>query len=88
MVSRAYAGRKAGGCDEAKKDECLMPERMWKYARVASTKTEMTVSMGEKTVCVDSGRDMARILGDEWESKCECGREDGTRCSPINGGNK
>ena len=30
FVKRAYEGRSAGGCDEAKKDECLMPDRMWK----------------------------------------------------------
>ena len=58
----------------AKKDECLIPDSMWKYASVARTKTETIVSMGEKTVCVDSGRRTARILpgmrGEWGEDEC------------------
>ena len=65
----ACDGRKGGGVLEAKKEECFMAERTWKYARVASTKKKTMVSMGEDAACVETGRIRALIAG-KW-----CGRQ-------------
>jgi len=43
----ACDGRKGGGVLGAKKEECFMADRTWKYASVASTKKKTIVSMGE-----------------------------------------
>ena len=50
----------------AKKEECLIAERTWKYARVARTKKNTIVSMGEDAAWIEIGRIKALIVGRLW----------------------
>jgi hypothetical protein len=57
----AYDGRKGGRVDGAKKEECLMAERTWKYESVARTKKNTMVSMGKDEAWIEIGRIKALI---------------------------
>jgi len=61
--SNAWAGRRVEGYVGAKKDECLMADNTWKYARVPRTKNVTMLSMGEKAAWRAKGRSNARIAG-------------------------
>lgn len=54
--------RRVEGKVGAKKAECLMAERTWKYASVPMMAKHTMVSMGEKTARRVSGRSGARML--------------------------
>jgi hypothetical protein len=59
----AYDERKGGRVDGAKKEECFMAERTWKYESVARTKKNTIVSMGKDEAWVEMGRLKALIAG-------------------------
>lgn len=46
--NKVCAGRRVEGYVGAKKDECLMADKTWKYARVPRTENATILSMGEK----------------------------------------
>ena len=61
--SKACAGRKVEGYVGAKKEECLIADNTWKYARVPRMKKATMLSIGEKAAWRARGRSNARIVG-------------------------
>lgn len=57
----ACAGRRVEGYVGAKKAECLIADKTWKYASVPSTKNATIISIGEKAAWIARGRSIARI---------------------------
>ena len=57
----ACDGHKGGRVDRAKKEECLMAERTWKYKSVVRTKKNTIVSMGEDAAWIEIGQIKALI---------------------------
>jgi hypothetical protein len=53
--SKACAGRSEDVTAGAKKAECLIADKTWKYARVPTTENKTIVSMGEKVAWVAKG---------------------------------
>lgn len=63
---RAWAVRRVEGKVGAKKTECLIAERTWKYASVPMMAKQTIVSIGENTARRVRGRRGARMLKNEW----------------------